>query len=222
MNRLAFLKYLIPGTLALYACAKDKNDTAQKNINLQLKFPTSGDYFVADCVNPVFFDTKENNLNIVVELYDSSQTKLLASGTGKNEVWLNVPKLERNTELLLVLNGQLKQLVNVNTSKGQPVSIKKYLGVLQEGKSVAISQTDGIPFTLKMKSESLFEAISMICTHNGCPINLQTDNSFVCTCHGSRFNSSGVVLNGPAIEDLPHFSWNYFEANKIVIVNNYQ
>jgi Rieske Fe-S protein len=221
MNRLEFLKYLIPSTLALYACAKEKNTNSQKDLNLQLKFPTPEDYFVADCINPVLFDTNENNSNILVELFDSSQIKLLASGTGKNEVWLNIPKMEKNTELLLVLNGQLKQLVNVNTTKGQPVSIKKHLSALQEGKSIAITQTDGIPFALKMKNQNLFEAINMICTHNGCPINLKTDNSFVCTCHGSQFNSSGEVLNGPAIENLSHFTLNYLETNKIVIVNNY-
>lgn len=46
-------------------------------------------------------------------------------------------------------------------------------------------------------------ALSSICTHKGCKVRSQTDQSFLCKCHSSRFDPSGKVLNGPAIYDLP-------------------
>lgn len=221
MNRLLFLRYFIPGIIVLKSCTKDKNETNKQHTDLQLKFPISGDYLISDCINPIIFEIKGNTSTNLVELFDSSQSILLTSGTGKEEVWLNIPKIEKNTTLLLVINGTQKLLVNVNKVNGQPVSLKEHLTTLIEGKNIAITQTDGIPFTLSMKKDFLFDAINMICTHNGCPINLQPDNSFICNCHGSKFNSNGVVLNGPAIENLGRFTWSYAERNKIVIVNNY-
>lgn len=45
-------------------------------------------------------------------------------------------------------------------------------------------------------------ALSPICTHRGCKVRTQDDNSFLCKCHKSRFDPDGKVLNGPAVKDL--------------------
>lgn len=42
-----------------------------------------------------------------------------------------------------------------------------------------------------------------ICTHMGCRLHRnEAEKSWDCPCHGSRFDSGGRVLNGPALKDL--------------------
>lgn len=44
---------------------------------------------------------------------------------------------------------------------------------------------------------------SAICTHMGCTVTWNnSEKSFDCTCHGSRFSPSGIVINGPANTSL--------------------
>lgn len=50
-------------------------------------------------------------------------------------------------------------------------------------------------------------AFTSVCTHQGCSTNWTfSDSLFECTCHGSRFNTSGQVARGPANRDLEEFS----------------
>jgi cytochrome b6-f complex iron-sulfur subunit len=55
---------------------------------------------------------------------------------------------------------------------------------------------------LLVRSESGFEAISMVCTHLGCTLEYKAE-AFDCPCHGSRFDAAGGVLRGPAQKSLP-------------------
>ena len=48
--------------------------------------------------------------------------------------------------------------------------------------------------------------MSLRCTHQSCVVDNETvGEGFVCACHGSRFNSSGKVLRGPALWPLPSY-----------------
>lgn len=52
----------------------------------------------------------------------------------------------------------------------------------------------------------VIRAFTSVCTHQGCTSNWEFQNSlFECTCHGSRFNTSGAVVQGPANQDLDEF-----------------
>lgn len=54
---------------------------------------------------------------------------------------------------------------------------------------------------------TLIRSFTSVCTHQGCSTNWEfANNNFECTCHGSRFNTSGGVVRGPASSDLKEFS----------------
>ena len=46
-------------------------------------------------------------------------------------------------------------------------------------------------------------ALSSYCTHRICKVAPQTDHTFLCKCHGSKFTEEGRVTEGPAKRDLP-------------------
>jgi cytochrome b6-f complex iron-sulfur subunit len=46
-----------------------------------------------------------------------------------------------------------------------------------------------------------FLAISLVCPHLGCVVNVVNDG-FACPCHGSRYFADGSLRNGPASRPL--------------------
>ena len=65
------------------------------------------------------------------------------------------------------------------------------------GGAALVESTAGV-FLLARTSESAFSAVEAVCTHEGCTINGADGATYVCPCHGSRYNRNGQVLQGPA------------------------
>ena len=57
-------------------------------------------------------------------------------------------------------------------------------------------------FFLIRQGGKLF-ALSAICTHRKCKLSAEADRTFYCKCHGSTFDPTGHVTEGPARRDLP-------------------
>ena len=55
-----------------------------------------------------------------------------------------------------------------------------------------------------LASGSEFVAVSPICTHRGCTVDVQGAR-LVCPCHGSTYSREGAVLKGPAQRSLTRF-----------------
>jgi cytochrome b6-f complex iron-sulfur subunit len=49
-----------------------------------------------------------------------------------------------------------------------------------------------------------FAAVSPICTHLGCTVEIQGPR-LVCPCHGSTYDRNGSVLRGPAARSLARY-----------------
>jgi cytochrome b6-f complex iron-sulfur subunit len=61
-----------------------------------------------------------------------------------------------------------------------------------------------------------FRAVSAVCTHLGCTVNL-AGKGFHCPCHGSVFNNNGAVLSGPAPVSLAWFQLTLSRDGHLVI-----
>lgn len=71
-------------------------------------------------------------------------------------------------------------------------------------------------FFIIRRGDEVF-ALSSVCTHKGCKVRAQEDQSFLCKCHGSRFDPAGKVLNGPATRDLPRLPIKQSEKNEVLV-----
>ena len=67
-----------------------------------------------------------------------------------------------------------------------------------------------------IRDDSGLYAVSATCTHLGCNINGEEDK-FVCPCHGSQFDLSGRVLQGPATKALAHYLVSLSEDGLVII-----
>jgi len=83
------------------------------------------------------------------------------------------------------------------------------------GGAVLVESVAGV-FLLARMSASAFSAIEAVCTHEGCTVTGADGNTYVCPCHGSRYNRSGQVIGGPAKASLRQYA-NTFSDGVVTI-----
>ena len=67
----------------------------------------------------------------------------------------------------------------------------------------AIMEIDGKKVAAFKDEQGIVHAVSAACTHMGCVVGWnETDRTWDCPCHGSRFELSGEVIHGPATRPL--------------------
>jgi cytochrome b6-f complex iron-sulfur subunit len=64
--------------------------------------------------------------------------------------------------------------------------------------SAALVQTQSRFLLVGRTAQDAFTALTAICTHQTCTINGFTNQTYVCPCHGSRYDLMGQVIAGPA------------------------
>ena len=74
------------------------------------------------------------------------------------------------------------------------------------------------PLAVTRVSQTEVVAVSRICTHESCTVNLPTSSggTLDCPCHGSRFRTTGQVVNGPAARALFQFPAR-IQGNEVII-----
>ena len=72
------------------------------------------------------------------------------------------------------------------------------------GGAALVESTAGV-FLLARTSATGFTAVEAVCTHEGCTINGEAGDIYVCPCHGSRYDRDGRVVNGPAKASLRQY-----------------
>ena len=60
-------------------------------------------------------------------------------------------------------------------------------------------------------------AVSGVCPHLGCVVSRQENGEYLCPCHGSRFDSVGRVVAGPAPRGLVYFELSLAPDGQLVV-----
>jgi len=79
------------------------------------------------------------------------------------------------------------------------------------GGAVLVNSMAGM-FLLARTGASAFSAVDAICSHESCTITGFDGDIYVCPCHGSRYNRSGRVVNGPATASLRQFATTFADG----------
>ena len=82
--------------------------------------------------------------------------------------------------------------------------------------SAALVQAAGANLLVAHTAQSAFTALSATCTHQACTITGYGSQTFVCPCHGSQFDTTGRVLQGPAFSPLPQYHTQF--ANNVLTI----
>jgi Rieske Fe-S protein len=77
---------------------------------------------------------------------------------------------------------------------------------------------DGAPVLIVRDPGHHYMALSMQCTHEGCPVNPPVQKVLTCPCHGSQFDLAGRVRHGPAQYPLGHYDVAYHARTKTLTV----
>jgi Rieske Fe-S protein len=105
--------------------------------------------------------------------------------------------------------GNVPQLSTVGgTANGNIVTVSNVTGTaLANVGSAALVQAGGNNILVLQAAQGSFKAFTAVCTHEQNIITgFQNNSTFVCPAHGSQFNTSGGVVQGPATRALREFS----------------
>ena len=89
---------------------------------------------------------------------------------------------------------------------GSTVTISNVSGTpLANVGSAAFVQAGSNKILVAHVAQNTFNALTAICAHEACDVTGFQSNTFVCPCHGSQYNTSGAVQQGPATRPLQSF-----------------
>jgi len=121
--------------------------------------------------------------NRFAKLYDPSRVRAGAILENVVTKVIEIPK--RIIERVTHLDVEAKSIDEVGEGEGKIVSL--------DGTKYAVARIGGE-----------LRACDPTCTHMGCTVAWNgAEKSWDCPCHGSRFDTRGEVLNGPATSPLP-------------------
>ena len=93
-----------------------------------------------------------------------------------------------------------RRLLGGRLGKGDPTPAAE----LTPGRG-RVLQTDEGKLAVYRDDAGELRALSPTCTHLGCVVEFnQAERTWDCPCHGSRFDTGGAVIRGPARKPLEH------------------
>jgi Rieske Fe-S protein len=114
--------------------------------------------------------------------------------------------------------SNIPQLATVNgTANGTTVQVQidSSSPLAAAGGAALVRSSSGL-FLVARTGDQAFTALTSTCTHQTCTISGFDGTDYVCPCHGSRFTTSGRVVNGPAAAPLRTFNTAF--ANNVLTI----
>lgn len=86
--------------------------------------------------------------------------------------------------------------ITVDLNDSAYASLKTVGGYAYKGDIIVIRSTD-----------TVYLALSKLCTHSQCTVTYNSSSKDIpCPCHGSKFTTTGAVVNGPATSPLKSYN----------------
>ena len=85
------------------------------------------------------------------------------------------------------------------------IMLASFSALATVGGIAAVGNLGVRPIAIVRTGTASYTALSRICTHAGCDINV-SGSGFSCPCYGSTFNSQGKATTGPAQAALQRFN----------------
>jgi cytochrome b6-f complex iron-sulfur subunit len=104
--------------------------------------------------------------------------------------------------------GNVPQLTQVTgTTSGNTVTVNvDAASPLNSVGGAALVQSGNSSFLAARTAQDTINVFTSICTHEQCNVTGFSSGTFVCPCHGSQYNTSGAVVQGPATQRLRQFN----------------
>lgn len=83
--------------------------------------------------------------------------------------------------------------------------------------ALAVVRSSGTSALVARTGAATFAAFTTVCTHESNQITATSGQLFVCTVHGSRFDTNGAVAQGPASRPLRSFATQF--ANDVLTIS---
>ena len=95
----------------------------------------------------------------------------------------------------------------IASAAGSTVTVDNVSGTaLATVGTAALIQAGGNNILVARTAQDTFSAFTAVCTHEQCVVTGFQSGAFVCPCHGSQYNTSGQVQQGPATRALQRFT----------------
>ncbi len=110
---------------------------------------------------------------------------------------------------LPVASGSGQTTTTTTSQSGAPAGSIANKNSLVVGNPVYFEYPTGYPNMLVLQADGSLIAFSTLCTHVCCQLQyVPSAKEYGCPCHGSIFDATGTVLQGPAYVDLPRVTLN--------------
>lgn len=97
------------------------------------------------------------------------------------------------------------------------ISLADHLRLAAPGGYLRLQPENGSPpVYLLAHPDGGYVALSPICTHLGCTVNIEGPR-LVCPCHGSTYDRAGDVLRGPAERPLARYPVDATDTGDLII-----